>query len=48
MPNFMNKVYNRGFAQEVKVEMLKEIIALVLSYVFDTRKERVERSSGKI
>ena len=36
--NFLNKVYNGGFALEFSVSMLKETIALVLDYVSETRK----------
>ena len=32
-PNFMNKVYNGGFALEFSVLMLKEIIVLNWDYV---------------
>ena len=36
--NFKNQVYNCGFAPEFSVLMLKEIIALVSDYVFETMK----------
>ena len=36
--NFMNEVYNGGFAPEFSVSMLKETIALVKDYVTETRK----------
>ena len=36
--NFMNEVYNGGFAPEFSVSMLKETIALVRDYVSETRK----------
>ena len=37
MSNFMNKVYNGGFAPELSVSMLKEAIMLVQDYVSETR-----------
>ena len=36
--NFMNEVYNGGFLPEFSVLMLKEIIALVWDYVYETWK----------
>ena len=36
--NFMNKVYNDGFLPEFSVSIIKEIIALVWEYVYETRK----------
>ena len=36
--NFMNEVYNGGFAPEFNVSMLKETIVLVGDYVSETRK----------
>ena len=36
--NFMNEVYNGGFAPEFSVSMLKETIALVRDNVYETRK----------
>ena len=36
--NFMNEVCNGGFSPELNVSMLKEIIALVRHYVYETRK----------
>ena len=38
MSNFLNKVYNDGFAAEFSVSMLKETIVLVRNYVSETRK----------
>ena len=35
--NFMNKVYNGGFAPEFSVSMLKETIVLVQNYASETR-----------
>ena len=35
--NFVNEVYNGGFAPEFRVSMIKETIALVGDYVFETR-----------
>ena len=35
--NFMNKVYNGGFSPQLSVSMLKETIALVGDYVYETR-----------
>ena len=34
--NFMNEVYNGGFAPEFSVSMLKGTIALVWDYVYET------------
>ena len=36
--NFLNELYNGGFAQEFSVAILKEIIVLVRDYVSETRK----------
>ena len=36
-PNFMKEVYNGGSGPEFSVSVLKEIIALVWSYVYETR-----------
>ena len=36
MSNFMNEVYNDGFAPEFSVWMLKETIVLVWDYVYET------------
>ena len=36
--NFMNEVYNGGFSPEFRVSILKEIIALVWEYVYETKK----------
>ena len=36
--NFMNEVYNGGFAPEFSVSMLKETIVLVQDYVSENRK----------
>ena len=35
--NFMNEVYNGGFAPDFSVSMLKETITLVWDYVHETR-----------
>ena len=40
MSNFLNKVYNGGFSPEFSVSLLKEIIALVGDYVYETRGEK--------
>ena len=39
--NFTNEVYNGGFAPEFSVSVLKEIIALVQDYVFETESIRI-------
>ena len=36
--NLMSEVYNGGFAPEFSVSMLKETIALIRDYVYETRK----------
>ena len=36
--NFMNEIYNGGFAPDFSVSILKETIALVRDYVSETRK----------
>ena len=36
--NFMNEIYDGGFAPEFSVLMLKESMALVRDYVSETRK----------
>ena len=36
--NFMNEVYNGGFAPAFSVSVLKEFISLVRSYLYKTRK----------
>ena len=36
--NFVNEVYNGGFAPEFSVSKLKETIALVWDYISETRK----------
>ena len=36
--DFMTEVYNDRFVQEFSVSMLKETIAVVLHYVYETRK----------
>ena len=36
--NFMNEVYNGGFAPEFSVSMLKETIALIWDYVSEKKK----------
>ena len=38
MSDITNKVYNGGFAPEFSVSMLKETIALIRDYVYETRK----------
>ena len=35
---FMTEFNNSGFAQEISISLLKEIIALVRDYVSETRK----------
>ena len=40
--NFMNEIYNGGFASGFSVSMLKEIIALVRDYVSETSKEKAK------
>ena len=37
-PNFMSEVYNGVLAPEFSVSVLKEIIALVWDYVYETKK----------
>ena len=36
--NFMNEVYNGRFTPEFSVSIIREIIALVSDYVYETRK----------
>ena len=38
MLNFMNEIYDGGFAPEFSVLMLKESMAVVRDYVSETRK----------
>ena len=38
MSNFMSKVYNGGFLPEFIVLMIKEVMALVWKYTYETRK----------
>ena len=44
--NFMNEVYQCGFAPEFSVSILKEISALGQSFVYETRKK--VKTRGKI
>ena len=46
--NFMNEVYNGGFLPEFIVSRLREIIALVWDYVYETRKYKAKTSSKNI
>ena len=40
--NFMNEVFNGGFAPEFNVSMSKKTIAVVRDYVSETRKEKAK------
>ena len=40
--NFMNEVYHEGFAPELSVSMLEEIIAPVWDYVYKARKYKAK------
>ena len=42
--NFLIEVHNDGFAPEIKDLMLKETIALVRDYIYETRKEKVKQT----
>ena len=37
MSNFMNKEFNGDFSSEFSVLMLKEVIAIILEYVYETK-----------
>ena len=40
--NFMNEIYNGGFASKLSVSMLKQSISLVWDYVYETRKQKAK------
>ena len=40
--NFMNELYNGGCVPQFSVSKLKETIALVRDYVYETRKEKTK------
>ena len=40
--NFMNEIYNGGFAPEFSISMLKEIITLVRENVYENSKQKAK------
>ena len=44
----MNEAYNVGFAPKCSVYILKEIIALAQSYIYDARKNKKNKTRKKI
>ena len=46
--NFMNEVYNGGFAPEYNLSILKDTIALFQDYVYGSKNQEIKsKTSGK-